>query len=77
MIVANVAFAAACTSTQIDIGNECIDSKFTVTTTNLSANQTFKFVLSASGTFYVDWGDGSAAQTITRNDTIPTEYSHT
>ena len=72
-----VAIADTCTHNQIDIGNECIDSKFTITTTNLSANQTFKFVLSASGTFYVDWGDGSAVQTITRNDTIPTEYSHT
>ena len=77
MIVANVAFAAACTSTQIDTGNDCIDSKFTITTTNLSANAVFKFVLSATGTFYVDWNDGSAVEIITRNNTTPTEYSHT
>jgi hypothetical protein len=77
MIVANVAFAAACTSTQIEVGNNCVDSKFTITTTNMAANTRFKFVLSAAGTFYVDWGDNSAVETITRtNNTTPTEYYH-
>lgn len=32
--------------------------KFAVTTTNLSANDTFSFTLSAAGTFYVDCGNG-------------------
>ena len=77
MITAKGAFADTCTSAQIDTGNGCVDTKFTVTTTSLSANQTFKFVLSAAGTFYVDWGDGSTVETITRNNTTPTEYSHT
>ena len=74
--LAGITQAVACTSTQLEVGNDCLDSKFTVTTTNMSANTTFKFVLTATGTFYVDWGDGSAVQTITRNDTTPTEYSH-
>ena len=48
----------ACTASEIDIGGGlCEDAKFTVTTTNLSSNKTFQFVLSATGTFYVDWGD--------------------
>ena len=72
-----VLYAASCTQNQIDVGGTCVDSKFSIKTTNLAANTTFQFVLSAAGTFYVDWGDGSAGQTITRNDTTPTEYSHT
>ena len=76
-MLASISQADACTSTQLEVGNDCIDSKFTVTTTNMSANTTFKFVLTATGTFYVDWGDGSTVQTITRNDTTPTEYPHT
>ena len=70
--------AIACTSNEIEIDNNCIDSKFTVTTTSLTANAEFKFVLSAAGTFYVDWGEGTPqVETITRNNTTPTEYSHT
>jgi len=70
--------AIACTSTQLEVDNDCIDSKFTVTTTSLTANAEFKFVLSAAGTFYVDWGEGTPqVETITRNNTTPTEYSHT
>lgn len=70
--------AIACTSSEIEIDNNCIDSKFTVTTTSLTANAEFKFVLSAAGTFYVDWGEGTPqVETITRNNTTPTEYSHT
>ena len=76
IIISQTGYAVACTSTQLEVDNDCINSKFTVTTTNMSANTTFKFVLTATGTFYVDWGDGSAVQTITRNDTTPTEYSH-
>ena len=76
MAMTNVARAVACTSFEIDTGSGCVDSKFTITTTSLSANRAFKFVLSATGTFYVDWGDGTV-DTITRNDTTPTEYSHT
>lgn len=77
MVVTNVVAAVACTQNQIDIGIECIDTKFTVKTTDMAANTQFKFVLSAAGTFYIDWGDNSAVQTITRtNDTTPTEYYH-
>ena len=64
LMLASISQADACTSTQLEVGNDCIDSKFTVTTTNMSANTTFKFVLTATGTFYVDWGDGSTVETI-------------
>ena len=48
-----------------------------IQTTPMPANTTFSFTMSARGTFYVDWGDGSAVETITRNNTTPTTYSHT
>ena len=54
---------------------ECITSKFQVTTTELSANTTFSFYLGASGTFYIDWGDGTVDK-IERADTVKTLYSH-
>ena len=76
MLVAQMSYALACTADEIDIGDGlCEDAKFTVTTTNLSANTTFKFVLSATGTFYVDWGDGTINK-YERGNTTPTEYSH-
>jgi hypothetical protein len=71
--------AIACESNEIDVlgdGSQCEAAKFTITTTNMSANTEFKFYMSASGTFYVDWGDGTV-DTITRNDTTSTLYSHT
>jgi len=69
----------ACETNEIDVlgdGTQCEISKFEITTTNLSANTEFRFYMSASGTFYVDWGDGTV-DTITRTDTTETLYSHT
>ena len=34
------------------------DPKFTITTTNMSAGDTFKYWQGSKGLFYVDWGDG-------------------
>ena len=74
--------AFACIADQIDTGTECVDTKFSVTTTNLAANKEVKFYMSAKGTFYVDCGDGVAisgtgasGNTITRNDTTEALYS--
>ena len=66
--------AIACTSNEIEIDNNCIDSKFTVTTTNMAANTTFKFVLTATGTFYVDWGDGTK-ETIASIEYLPVKVN--
>ncbi|MBQ6736066.1 MAG: hypothetical protein IJQ90_01095 [Alphaproteobacteria bacterium] len=52
------------------------DVKFSVTTTNLSANTTFRFILSVNGTVYIDWGDGTN-QVIVRTNTTDTLYEHT
>ena len=52
------------------------DFKFSITTTNMSADTTFEFAMSATGTFYVDWGDG-IGETIIRTNTSATKYSHT
>lgn len=49
-----------------------VDYKFTMTTTNLSAGDTVDFSLTASGTFYVDCGNGgvltSSNNDVTGND---------
>ena len=69
--------SAECATTEIDVlgdGTQCETAKFSVTT--ISTNQ-MDFRLTAVGTFYVDWGDGSAVETITRADTTTTAYSHT
>ena len=70
---------AACADNEIDVlgdGTQCELAHFSVTTTNMAANTTFSFTLSASGTFYVDWGDGTI-DTISRTGTIlETKYSH-
>ena len=36
-----------------------VDNYFTITTTNLSANTKFKFMISALGSYKIDWGDGT------------------
>ena len=71
------ALAVGCEANQIDVNGTCINSKFSIKTTNLAADTVFKFVLSAAGTFYVDWGDGTTTEVIERNGTPPQEYSHT
>lgn len=71
--------AIACELSEIDVlgdGTQCETAKFTITTTELTANTTFAFYMSAKGTFYVDWGDG-IVDTITRTDTNVTLYDHT
>ena len=51
---------------------------FKLTLTGIAANDQFSFWILASGNFTVDWGDGTAIQTITRTDaTISTTYAHT
>ena len=52
-----------------------IEPKFTITTTELNANNSFSFYLSAIGTFYVDWGDGYGRR-IVRSNTTDALYSH-
>ena len=48
-----------------------------IDTRNSSAtNRIFNFQLSAAGTFYICWGDGSREK-ITKTNTYPTTYSHT
>ncbi len=49
--------------------------EFTVAT--VAGTTSFNFKISAAGTFYVDWGDGSEIQIITKSDTTNTTYSHT
>lgn len=49
------------------------DPKFTVTTTNMSAGDTFKYWQGSDGLFYVDWGDGTL-QTINYRAVVPHTY---
>ncbi|MFQ6778377.1 MAG: hypothetical protein ACLRFI_03755 [Alphaproteobacteria bacterium] len=57
--------------------SQCSDPEFSITTTRFSRSTTFSFSMTAQGTFVIDWGDGSALQTITRTNTTSTSYSHT
>jgi len=74
-----MAFGAAradCASNEFAVDDECVESKFQITTTEMDADTTFKFALGAKGTFYVDWGDGTVEK-IERTDVNSTSYSHT
>ena len=81
------AAVAACASNQIDVagnGSNCVDSKFELTTTSLSASDTFKFAISAEGTFYVDCGDGgtlsgtgTSGKTISKSTNFSVSYTCT
>lgn len=55
----------------------CFNPEFSITTINMPANTSYKFTLGAAGTYYIDWGDGSAIQTINKTDTSVTLVSHT
>ena len=64
--------------------DSAITPEFTIETINMSAGSTFSFDISASGTFYVDCGDGGtlsgtgvSGNTITRNDTTNAQYTCT
>ena len=49
---------------------------FSFTTTALNAGDSVGFSLTPSGTFTVDWGDGSTPQVIERTNTTSETYSH-
>jgi hypothetical protein len=76
---------AACTVNQIDVngdGTRCETSKFELTTINLSAGDSFKFSVSAKGTFYVDCGDGgtlsgtnASGKTISKSTNVSVTYT--
>jgi hypothetical protein len=51
--------------------------KFSIRLSGMAAGNQFNFLLSARGNFVVDWGDGSAVESIIRTDTNIEEYSHT
>ena len=53
---------------------EEFDPKFTITTTNMPANTTFKYWQGSEGLFYVDWGDDTL-QTIGYRGTISHTYT--
>lgn len=79
----------ACTTDEIDVlgdGTNCQTAKFTLTTTEIAADGTFQFYMSAKGTFYVDCGAGGtlsssasdvSGKTITRSNTTGATYTCT
>lgn len=52
------------------------DPKFTITTTSMTADDTFRFYISAAGTFVVDWGDGTV-DTYVNDKATPMTCEHT
>lgn len=53
------------------------DPKFTIVTTNMTANDTFTFHTFASGTFVVDWDDGSPVDSFTTSSVVSHKFTHT
>ena len=59
-----IAPAAACTADEITLTDgTCVEAKFSVNITS-GKNGRLTFYINASGTFYVDWGDGSNVETV-------------
>jgi len=54
-----------------------VEPKFSVTTTGLEANTNFVFGTSATGTFYIDWGDGYSNMYESTDLNVLTVFSHT
>ena len=71
--VSGVCEPLSCPSGQFAAGNGCVTEKFSVTTA--ATTTTFKFNISAAGTFYVDWGDGTSDVMIHNNTTL-VRHSH-
>ena len=65
----------ACTAGEFWANGSCETAKFTITTTNSTSQFKF-FMWEPTGTFYVDWGDGTV-DTITRTSSTGNTYSHT
>lgn len=47
------------------------------TTVTIFSGKKYDFEISAAGTFYIDWGDGSAPEKVVKNDTTKQNFSHT
>lgn len=65
----------ACTVGEFWANGSCETVKFSITTTN-NTNEFKFFMWEPTGTFYVDWGDGTV-DTITRTSSTGNTYSHT
>ena len=63
-----------CTTNQFAYENECIDAKFNISTNSINY---FEFRISASGRFYVDWGDGNVTEYIkTDKSSLPIYHTY-
>ena len=69
-----------CNSGYLLTDGECVqiefEPEFTITTTKLSADTTFRFTLAVAGTFYIDWGDGKT-QVIEKTTVAEEVIEHT
>lgn len=65
----HIAPAVACTADEITLADStCVEAKFSVNITS-GKNGRLTFYINASGTFYIDWGDGSKIETV-HNGTV-------
>ncbi|MCL2537953.1 MAG: hypothetical protein FWE52_00515 [Alphaproteobacteria bacterium] len=60
-----------------DFSGECIKPEFFVTLSDLNAGDTFSFQISATGTFLVDWDDGTMPEIISKTTPGLTTHSRT
>lgn len=63
-----------CTDDEMLIDGECVAPEFTITTTDTASR--FSFDLSAAGTYWIDWGDGTDTEKIEKQDTETVRFAH-
>ncbi|MBO5704690.1 MAG: hypothetical protein J6R99_01590 [Alphaproteobacteria bacterium] len=66
-----------CENGYMRVDGVCTAPEFTVTTTELTAEDVFWFYISAAGTYYIDWGDDSAVEKIEKTNTNNENITHT
>ncbi|MBQ6736334.1 MAG: hypothetical protein IJQ90_02500 [Alphaproteobacteria bacterium] len=72
-----IAPAAACTVDEITLSNgNCETAKFFMDIEIPDDNTKFLFYIAAKGTFYIDWGDGSTTETVTRTGASRSQVDH-
>jgi hypothetical protein len=67
-----IAPAVACTADEITLSNgTCKPVQFTMTVTSTDPTDgfDFSFYFNAKGTLYIDWGDNSTVQTVSKDKT--------
>ena len=64
-----------CNNGDAFVDGACIEPEFTIITTDMAEYTKFTMTISAAGTYYIDWGDGTS-KVIKKTNTEGTDYNH-